>query len=345
MPAILSSLSRHARAWAAAPDRKPLPRQAAEILRLWRAQGRPPFHYITNHLYRLNAPERPESFLSWRLLEAHHKAVNRPEARGLANDKARLGRHLEAHGLPALRELLRVSADGRAFDPEGRALSPAEAEARLAAHGGPLFAKPPAGSLGRGAFALPAGAGLAALTAARADLLVQPRLVQHPALDALKPGLLNTLRVDSFLDGGRAVCGMAVLKLGMGATVTDNSAGGSILVAVDPRTGRLGRWGRRKHGRRPGVMEAHPDTGARFEGVEVPFWAETRALVLRAAETLPELPSLGWDVAVTAEGPVIVEANWNWDATLYQLGGIGLAETPVGRAALAWAGRPTPPSA
>ena len=52
----------------------------------------------------------------------------------------------------------------------------------------------------------------------------------------------------------------------------------------------------------------HPDSKVSFEGLKVPFFKEAKKLVLDSVEKLPN-KLIGWDVAITKTGPVIVEAN------------------------------------
>jgi len=53
----------------------------------------------------------------------------------------------------------------------------------------------------------------------------------------------------------------------------------------------------------------HPDTGAPIEGRVLPFWPETVALACRAhAAFLPRV-IVGWDIAITSGGPVLIEGN------------------------------------
>ena len=53
----------------------------------------------------------------------------------------------------------------------------------------------------------------------------------------------------------------------------------------------------------------HPDTGNTIEGSVLTGWKEAVSVVLRAQQALPELRATGWDVAITEDGPVLVETN------------------------------------
>jgi hypothetical protein len=60
-------------------------------------------------------------------------------------------------------------------------------------------------------------------------------------------------------------------------------------------------------------------TGAAIEGFVIPDWAAALAVVTRACRRVPFSRLLGWDVGITAAGPVIVEVNACWDADVLQL--------------------------
>jgi hypothetical protein len=65
------------------------------------------------------------------------------------------------------------------------------------------------------------------------------------------------------------------------------------------------------------VVEAHPETGVAFDGFRLPFWSDAVELVTGAQRYFAELPTLGWDIALTGDGPAIIEANSRWDPPLY----------------------------
>lgn len=163
------------------------------------------------------------------------------------------------------------------------------------------------------------------------DCLVQPLLVAHPVLAALSMGAaIADFRVVSGIDpAGHVSIIAAQARLGAGG----REPRWYILAAVE-EGGRL---------RNPLLggylpLSHHPDTGADLTAVTVPFWSEVLELVMRAHGEVPEFarfPFLGWDVAITHEGPVLIETNAGWDGTYPQAGALPLGRTALPSIALA----------
>jgi hypothetical protein len=146
--------------------------------------------------------------------------------------------------------------------------------------------------------------------------IVQPRLTSHQTLRGLNPNTLCTVRIVTLTRTGGSIDILgSSFKVGVGSKGTDNYNDGGIAVSVDLATGRLGT-GLRKYD--DTAYTRQPDTGVTFEGMTLPFWTEAVALVRRAAAALPQLRTLGWDVALTDAGAVIVEANPDWACDLIQ---------------------------
>jgi hypothetical protein len=148
--------------------------------------------------------------------------------------------------------------------------------------------------------------------------LVQPRLENHPALAALSSGALCTVRtVTCFPLDGPPVELLSVLRMPVGETDADNFNIGGIVAPVDPETGRLGPAMARDL--RRGTWDRHPDTGAPIAGTELPGYAEIVELCLAAHARFPEHRSIGWDVPVTPDGPLLLEGNALWGVEMMQM--------------------------
>lgn len=53
----------------------------------------------------------------------------------------------------------------------------------------------------------------------------------------------------------------------------------------------------------------HPVTGTVFKGVQLHYWDETIEMMRKAVPLARRISNVGWDVAMTENGPVIIEAN------------------------------------
>jgi hypothetical protein len=101
-----------------------------------------------------------------------------------------------------------------------------------------------------------------------------------------------------------------VLKMSLAADVTvDNFHQGGAVCQVDVATGEIGpAWD--SWSKRPCVIHhTHPATGARIAGARLPCWQETVEMVAKAAGLFPDRIMIGFDVAITDSGPVIIEGN------------------------------------
>lgn len=142
--------------------------------------------------------------------------------------------------------------------------------------------------------------------------LVQPQLLDHPRLRS-KTGL-STLRViTARTPDGATETIAATHKSGWRSPVHNNSG---LSAAVDLDTGRLGR-AFSYHPLCSGYAR-HPVDGPSIEGTQIPDWPRARALAERAHRVLGSYVFLGWDVAVTADGPVLVEGNSGWEVDSIQ---------------------------
>jgi putative polysaccharide biosynthesis protein len=62
-----------------------------------------------------------------------------------------------------------------------------------------------------------------------------------------------------------------------------------------------------------------PGTRTSFIGFRLPDWPQVKDLALRAAQAFPWARSIGWDIAISDRGPLLIEGNEEWSPSLIQL--------------------------
>ena len=92
---------------------------------------------------------------------------------------------------------------------------------------------------------------------------------------------------------------------------------GNILTKVDLANGQIGR-AVSGCGFETTILDHHPDTGMALVGTAIPGWEELSELALEGARLMRHIPMIGWDIAPTAHGPIIVEMNETPDLFLNQ---------------------------
>ncbi|MDX9740774.1 MAG: sugar-transfer associated ATP-grasp domain-containing protein [Gammaproteobacteria bacterium] len=164
--------------------------------------------------------------------------------------------------------------------------------------------------------------------------LVQDCLRQHEFLDRINPHTINSMRVVTFIAADDTIgVHLAALRLGRAGGVADNWDRGGLSVAIDVGTGTLGQ-GLAKPRYGGAWTSVHPDTGERFEGRQLPEWPRVLEVCRRAAAAFSGIRAVGWDVALTPDGPVIIEGNATWGLPVVQVHTKGYL-TPEVRAELA----------
>jgi len=158
----------------------------------------------------------------------------------------------------------------------------------------------------------------------RGNFLFEEAVVQHPATAAFHAKSVNTFRVATqFVQGKGAKILLCAFRMGRGGAVMDNASKGGIFAGIDVETGAMYEAAYDVGGN---SYDAHPDSGIAFKGQSFGFMGEIFELCMRGANVLPTLPSIGWDIAYTDGGPVVIEANDNWGLSLFQFPNGGIAD-------------------
>lgn len=159
-------------------------------------------------------------------------------------------------------------------------------------------------------------AGEAAEQLTEQKALLEEFVRQHPALSALNPTSVNTVRVYTILDRTGAVHILsASLRVGGFGSPVDNFHSGGVGYPIDPERGVVMAAGKTMLGE---LCLYHPSTGAEVIGFEIPNWQALLDFVFRAARQLPTARMIAWDVAVLLDGFEMIEGNCNGDPGLMQ---------------------------
>lgn len=161
------------------------------------------------------------------------------------------------------------------------------------------------------------------------EQLIYERLRNHSELVDLSSTSLNTLRITTTTNPQSAQCNpiaipLSVYRMGINNNIVDNASSGGILSAVT-EDGNLCTAISLSHSRH---HEFHPTTGARIAGRQIPFYKDAVHLAKRAHTQLPDVYTVGWDIAITDNGPVLIEGNTLWDSSVQLAHGRGLNDTP-----------------
>ena len=192
-----------------------------------------------------------------------------------------------------------------------RVAGPEELAAFLARHE-TFMAKPVVGVVGKGIDRLrsaehPDPAALHAELVANGQQLVEEVVVQHPELSRLEPNSVNCLRIITFLrPDGEVVVLQRVLKMGTGAVIDNFTTGGLYTTLDEQGRGQFGAFGKQGE-----IVREHPVTHVRIDGFQVPLWEQVGPFVDALARVEPRIPYIGWDIAITPDGPVVIEGNYN----------------------------------
>ena len=234
----------------------------------------------------------------------------------------------KTHHLRAAISLGTYSGGGDYFDIEQQTNLPLRAILNLHPH---LFLKPSASAKGQGAFAIDKDEGDLVLNGVQKDydniikeldqvgneMLIQERLIQNKVINDIYPHSLNTLRVVSVLDGDEVDIIGALLRCGAEGRVVDNASQGGVFVGIG-EDGRLKKYGYYypKFGTK---TDKHPDTHVVFESIEIPYYKEVLKLVKEAHRVFKWIKTVGWDIAVLEDGPILIEGNSRYAERIMQI--------------------------
>ncbi len=180
-----------------------------------------------------------------------------------------------------------------------------------------IMAKPSSGSCGKGIekIHIEDHSDLYSYLKEKDFRLLEEVVVQDRKMNELCSTGVNTIRTITLRMNGKTKVVAAYLRIGNGKIV-DNFNSGGMVVPVDIKTGKIHDVAVDKKGN---VYEKHPLTHTSIVGFQIPKWKEVLSLVKEASTRVPNVGMVGWDVAISNKGPLIIEGNEFPGYDIYQL--------------------------
>ena len=141
---------------------------------------------------------------------------------------------------------------------------------------------------------------------AQGEHVIEEKIRQNDVMAGFNPSSVNTVRCITIKTREAVKMPYSILKTGRKGTFTDNAHVGGIMAGIDADSGMIITNGRDSYA---SEFECHPDSGKRFRGCVLPCWNELKEMCRDMAEMVPGVKCIGWDVALTDQGWIVVEGN------------------------------------
>ena len=148
--------------------------------------------------------------------------------------------------------------------------------------------------------------------------IIQERVYNHDYIKRINnSNFLQTVRIVTVIDkSGRTKVPFATLKVNNTDNPADNyyhGITGNYCCLVDVESGKLSEcYIDTDSGYGPKLIETHPETQVRLNGYQLPYWDQVLSVIMDAAQKFTPPRSYGWDVAITQNGPLVIEANMTY---------------------------------
>jgi len=146
--------------------------------------------------------------------------------------------------------------------------------------------------------------------------IVEARVTGAGHAQAMHPSSLNTFRVCTIRTNDMNWhAAHTVLKVGRSGAVVDNVGTTGILVYLDDKGRSVDAYDFLQAKK----VSHHPDTGVALTDVTVEGYEAVVAAGLAASRKLGFMGTIGWDIAYTEQGPLVLEGNLWWGCKAHQL--------------------------
>ncbi len=148
------------------------------------------------------------------------------------------------------------------------------------------------------------------------DYIIEERVVQKKYISSIYSLSLNTFRIITIKTNDNkwhVIC--SYMRIGSGGREVDNSGVGGITIGINHsgETIYAYDWTQKSE------ISHHPDTGKGLIGIKLDGYDKVIDLVLDASKKFSFMGTIGWDIGLSEEGPVIIEGNPFFDSSYAQI--------------------------
>ena len=135
------------------------------------------------------------------------------------------------------------------------------------------------------------------------QFLIEETIIQHKELEKLNPYAVNSFRIVTLLKDGKVYILDNALRINLDKEVSIGCQDAYVKLnengtLASPFVDDLAN-----------IITKHPLTGQNLTKIKIPYVKEAFEMVKEAALVVPQIRYIGWDVAFTKKGPIIVEGN------------------------------------
>ncbi|MBQ7660542.1 MAG: hypothetical protein IJS44_00630 [Clostridia bacterium] len=135
--------------------------------------------------------------------------------------------------------------------------------------------------------------------------VIEEPIVQSEDMRRLHPTSVNTIRAVTLKLKNELKIIFMMLRIGQGGSFVDNGSAGGVFCAVDVERGVVTAAADHTHAE----ISVHPTTGVPLIGFEIPEFDKLKAFICTLADGIEGADFIGWDLAHTDSGWILVEAN------------------------------------
>ncbi len=135
--------------------------------------------------------------------------------------------------------------------------------------------------------------------------LIEECVLQHDKLNELFPYSVNTLRIVTARVNKKTTILFRAIRIGSGKNVVDNFNHGGMYSIIN----ESGVITKPAIDKKSNIYTEHPVTKTRITGFTIPYFKEAIKLCEKASQKIPQVGLVGWDIAITQYGPLLIEGN------------------------------------